>query len=59
MGMALAGVHARIRARFARAEPRRPARRYLCALLDPVERKYGWQLAERAGGRRPTGCGGS
>ena len=52
---ALAEVHARIRARFARAEPRSRARRYLRALLDPVERKNGWQLAEHAGEATPHG----
>ena len=51
----LAEVHARLRTRFARAEPRRRARRYLRALLDPVERKNGWQLAEHAGEATPHG----
>jgi len=39
-------VHARIAPRFARAEPRRRARSYVQALLGPVARKNGRQLAE-------------
>ena len=36
-------VHARIASRFARAETRKRALRYLQGLLSSVERKNGWQ----------------
>jgi SRSO17 transposase len=52
---ALGEVHARLAPRFLRAEPRRRARRYLDALLRPVARKNGWQLAEAAGEATPHG----
>jgi SRSO17 transposase len=39
----------RIARRFARVEVRERARRYLVGLLDRVERKNGWQLAEAIG----------
>jgi SRSO17 transposase len=45
----LDGLHGRIAPRFARAEVRERARRYLAGLLDRVERKNGWQLAEAIG----------
>jgi SRSO17 transposase len=48
-------LHARIAPRFERAEPRRRALAYLKALLSPVERKNGWQLAEEAGDATPDG----
>lgn len=48
-------VHARLAARFARPEPRRRVRSYMVGLLSSVERKNGWQLAEHAGERTPTG----
>jgi SRSO17 transposase len=48
-------VQARIGPRFARSEQRQRVRRYLEGLLSPVERKNGWQLAERAGEARPYG----
>lgn len=48
-------VQRRIGPRFARSEQRRRARAYLEGLLSPVERKNGWQLAERAGEARPYG----
>jgi SRSO17 transposase len=41
--------------RFARAEVRMRARRYLVGLLSGVERKNGWQLAEQAGEVTPHG----
>ena len=41
--------------RFRRPEPRRRALEYLRGLLSPVERKNGWQLAERAGDDTPYG----
>jgi hypothetical protein len=53
--VALGEVHARLAPRFLRAEPRRRARRYLDALLRPVARKNGWQLAEAAGEATPSG----
>jgi SRSO17 transposase len=52
---ALADVHARIAHRFARAEARERAGRYLAGLLDRVERKNGWQLAEAIGETGPRG----
>lgn len=48
-------VQRRIGPRFARSEQRRRVRAYLEGLLSPVERKNGWQLAERAGEVRPYG----
>jgi SRSO17 transposase len=40
---------------FARSEPRERATAYLRGLLSDIERKNGWQLAERAGDARPYG----
>src|ERR687884_1263257 len=54
-GRGLGALHARIGARFRRAEPRRRALAYLRGLTSPVERKNGWQLAEQAGERTPDG----
>src|SRR5262245_64645726 len=51
----LDAVHARIAARFRRSEVRDRARRYLVGLLDRVERKNGWQLAEALGEAGPQG----
>jgi SRSO17 transposase len=51
----LDAVHARIAGRFARAEVRARARRYLAGLLDRVDRKNGWQLAEHLGETGPQG----
>ena len=48
-------VHECIAGRFRRPEPRRRALDYLKGLLSPVERKNGWQLAERAGDDTPYG----
>jgi len=45
----LDALHARIAHRFARAEVRERARLYLAGLLERVERKNGWQLAEAIG----------
>lgn len=45
----LDALHGRIAHRFARAEVRERARRYLAGLLDRIERKNGWQLAEAIG----------
>ena len=48
-------VHECIAGRFRRPEPRRRALEYMRGLLSPVERKNGWQLAERAGDATPDG----
>jgi SRSO17 transposase len=48
-------LYARIAPRFARAEARTRARHYLAALIAPVERKNGWQLAEHLGEAGPQG----
>jgi SRSO17 transposase len=51
----LDALHARIAGRFRRAEVRTRAQRYLVGLLDRVERKNGWQLAEHLGEAGPQG----
>ena len=51
----LDALHARIAVRFRRPEVRARARRYLAGLLDRVDRKNGWQLAEQLGERHPRG----
>ena len=51
----LDALHARIATRFRRAEARERAKRYLAGLLDRVERKNGWQLAEHLGEAGPQG----
>jgi SRSO17 transposase len=51
----LDAVHARIATRFGRSEVRERAKRYLAGLLDRVERKNGWQLAEHLGEAGPQG----
>ena len=51
----LGDVHARIAGRFARAEARARAGRYLEGLLGAVGRKNGWQLAEHLGEAGPQG----
>jgi SRSO17 transposase len=51
----LADLHARIAHRVARAEARERAGRNLAGLLDRVERKNGWQLAEAMGEAGPRG----
>lgn len=45
--------HARFADLFCRQEPREQSRKYLRALLAPIERKNGWQLAEVGGDERP------
>jgi SRSO17 transposase len=45
----------RIAPRFRRAEVRGRAKRYLAGLLDQVERKNGWQMAEHLGEAGPQG----
>lgn len=52
---AWAELHARIGTRFARAEARERAGRYLAGLLEQVPRKNGWQLAEAIGETGPRG----
>jgi len=51
----LDGLHARIAHRFRRGEARARVKRYLAGLLDRVERKNGWQLAEHLGEAGPQG----
>ncbi len=46
---------ARIAHRFRRVEVRERVRRYIVGLLDRVERKNGWQLAEAIGESGPQG----
>ena len=48
-------VYARIAHRFRRVEVRERAKRYLARLLDRVERKNGWHLAEHLGETGPQG----
>ena len=48
-------LHTRIAHRFRRAEARGRVKRYLAGLLDRVERKNGWQLAEHLGEPGPQG----
>lgn len=38
---------------FARSEARQSAFDYLQALMSPVERKNGWQMAEQVGHKAP------
>jgi hypothetical protein len=54
----LDALHARIASRFRRSETRARAKRYLAGLLDRVERKNGWQLAEHLGETGPQGGSG-
>lgn len=51
----LDALHERIAKRFRRSEARERAKRYLAGLLDRVERKNGWQLAEHTGESGPQG----
>ena len=48
-------LYERVAHRFARVEVRERVRRYLVGLLDRVERKNGWQLAEAIGDTDPQG----
>jgi SRSO17 transposase len=54
-GEGLEALHVRIGHRFRRAEARRRVKRYLAGLLDRVDRKNGWQLAEHLGEPGPQG----
>jgi SRSO17 transposase len=51
----LNALHERIALRFARPEVRARAGKVLAGLLDPLERRNGWQLAEQLGERTPDG----
>jgi len=51
----LDALHGRIAGRFGRSEARERAKRYLAGLLEWVERKNGWQLAEHLGESGPQG----
>jgi SRSO17 transposase len=52
---AFAAFHARFAPHFFRAEVRTRSAAYVQALLGPVERKNGWQLAEALGEADPNG----
>src|ERR671914_1088305 len=52
---AVAELHGRNAHRFARSEVRERARGYLVGLLERVERKNGWQLADAIGEVGPRG----
>jgi len=49
----LSALHQRISKHFVRAEPRQLAYDYLRALISPIERKNGWQIAEHLGATTP------
>jgi SRSO17 transposase len=49
----LSALHQRIAKHFVRAEPRQLAYDYLRALISPIERKNGWQIAEHLGAPTP------
>ncbi len=49
----LSALHQRIAHQFVRAEPRAQVYTYLRALISPIERKNGWQLAEHVGAATP------
>jgi len=51
----LTALHERIAPHFRRPQVRARAGRFLAGLLDPVERRNGWQLAEALGERSPDG----
>jgi SRSO17 transposase len=51
----LAALQARIAPHFGRPEVRARAGKFLTGLLDPLERRNGWQLAEALGERSPDG----
>jgi SRSO17 transposase len=51
----LTALHERIAPRFGRPEVRARAGRFLAGLLDPIERRNGWHLAEQLGERTPDG----
>jgi hypothetical protein len=45
--------HARFASLFARSESREQAIKYVRALMGPIERRNGWQMAEAIGNRTP------
>jgi SRSO17 transposase len=49
----LSALHLCISKHFVRAEPRQLAYDYLRALISPIERKNGWQIAEHLGASTP------
>ncbi len=49
----LSALHQRISHHFARAEPRQMAYDYLRALISPIDRKNGWQIAEHLSAATP------
>ncbi len=51
----LSALHQRIAKHFVRAEPRQLAYDYVRALISPIERKNGWQIAEHLGATTPDG----
>jgi SRSO17 transposase len=51
----LDALHGRIAGRFRRSEARERAKRYLAGLLDRIDRKNGWQMAEHLGESGPQG----
>ena len=51
----LSALHQHIARHFVRAEPRQLAYDYLRALISPIERKNGWQIAEHLGASTPDG----
>ena len=51
----LTALHARIARHFPRPEVRDRAGKFLAGLLEPLERRNGWQLAEQLGERSPDG----
>ena len=51
----LSALHQCIAKHFVRAEPRQLAYDYLRALISPIERKNGWQIAEHIGNATPDG----
>ncbi len=51
----LSALHQRIAKHFVRTEPRQHAYDYLRALISPIERKNGWQIAEHVGDATPDG----
>jgi SRSO17 transposase len=52
---ALAELLGRVAGRFARVEPRRRARAFVCGLLAELPRKNCWTIAEHAGDATPDG----
>ena len=51
----LAALHQCIAQHFVRAEPRQLAYDYLRALISPIDRTNGWQIAEHLGAATPDG----